>query len=73
MNKKCELEIYSTKDKILRNGKSPGPVSQEDWKTMNEMKYRQADITYHKSSKTRAEADKLRSKEEAQALTLKVR
>ena len=39
---------------------------------MNEEKCRKADISHHKSSKTRAEADKLRSKEEAEALSLKV-
>ena len=38
---------------------------------MNEEKCRQADISHHKSSKTRAEADKLRTKEEAETLTLK--
>ena len=47
-------------------------MSQEDWKCLNEEKCRQADISRHKSSKTRAEADKLRNKEEAEALTLKV-
>ncbi|XP_023335756.1 tektin-3 [Eurytemora carolleeae] len=52
-----------------RNNKTVA-ISQEEWRRLNDEKCKRADISRHKSFKSRAEAIKLRSKEEAETVCI---